>query len=86
MSQTTIYLSRGFTLNRNGHDPVELKEGRNTVDADVAKHDFVKAHTVDAAPDRTSEVDALTARVAELEALVAEKDAALAELQGKAKK
>lgn len=66
--QVTIHLARRVTLNRAGHDAVELQAGRNVVDADVAAHPFVKAHTVDAGPDHGAELDELRAKLAELSA------------------
>lgn len=95
MKQVTIYLARRITLNRAEREAVELQAGPNTVDADVAAHPFVKAHTVDAGPDHGAELDALRAeladtdtkqraRIAELTTeagrLVDERDAAVARI------
>lgn len=90
--QVTIYLARRVTLNRADHEPVELQAGRNTVDADVAAHPFVKAHTVDGGSDNSGELDELRAALAEqsahilaanaqLNARAKENDARVADLQ-----
>lgn len=47
--QVNIYLSRKITLARKGMQSLALAAGRNTVDADVADHAFVKAHCINAA-------------------------------------
>lgn len=82
--QVTIHLARRITLNRAGHDAIELAAGRNTVDADVAAHAFVKAHTVEVGPDHSDELDELrkqaaagAARIADLEEQLAQKVADL---------
>lgn len=74
--QVTIYLSRKITLNREGKDSLALEPGRNVVDADVAAHPFIKAHTVEALDITPDEVSALRERVAQLEAELAELKAA----------
>jgi len=82
-NKTAIYLSRKITLMRHGEDPLALEAGRNEVDADVAAHPFVKAHTVDAVDAATEDTAPLHARIAELEQRLVEAEAIPA--SGKAK-
>lgn len=86
--QITVFVNRRFTLNRAGKDAVAFQPGANIVDADVAEHPFVKAHTVaategsaaDLAADLKTAKDALavmTKRAETAEAKVAELQAVL---------
>lgn len=67
MSKVHIHLSRKITLSRAGHPDVSLDRGHNFVDADVADHPFVKAHTVETRESDAND-DALAALRAELAA------------------
>lgn len=89
-----IFVSRKITLERPEKDPVVLTPGANLVDADVAEHKFVKAHTVEGASEAADAADAaLQAKIAELleknaalEAKVAEQDAVIKAYEASAKK
>jgi hypothetical protein len=81
-----VFVNRKFTLNRAGHEPLSFNIGANTVDADVADHPFVVAHTVaatdsvdvagelqslkDALAVATKRADAAESKVAELQAVI----------------
>lgn len=56
--QVRIFVSRKITLERFGKDAVVLHAGANLVDADVAEHDFVKAHMIEGASEAADAADA----------------------------
>jgi hypothetical protein len=65
IKKVTVYVSRRFTLNRPGKAPVAFQPGANTVDSDVAAHDFVRAHAVgpaESGADLSGALDAATKR------------------------
>lgn len=79
--QVTIHMGRRLTLHREGKEDVHLKPGANTVDADVAEHEFVKHHmTAAPAVVNNAELEAAQARIAEL---TEEVQALRAEIEGK---
>lgn len=83
--KVTVFVNRAITLNRADKEPVSLKPGANVVDADVAEHPFVKAHTVAAtegnAADLAAELQAAKDALAVEKKRAGTAEAKVAELQ-----